>query len=188
MGLIEPSAGRITIDGVPLTRENRRRWQRSIAHVPQAIFLADTTIARNIAFGVAEDRVDLARVIEAGKKAQLDEFVDALPDGYQTRVGERGIRLSGGQRQRLGIARAIYKQAPVLVLDEATSALDDATETAVMQALDQLGREGRTIIMIAHRLSTISRADIVVRLDGGELTQLGTYAAVVGGTPQSRVL
>lgn len=188
MGLIEPSAGSITIDGIPLTRENRRNWQRSIAHVPQAIFLADTSIARNIALGVPSDRLDMDRVIEASRKARLDEFVTTLSEGYDTFVGERGIRLSGGQRQRLGIARAIYKQAPVLVLDEATSALDDETEAAVMEALDRLGAEGRTIIMIAHRLSTISRADQVVRLEHGRLVELGSYAEVVGGTPQSRVL
>jgi ATP-binding cassette subfamily B protein len=187
MGLLEPGEGQITVDGVPLSRENRRNWQRSIAHVPQAIFLADASIARNIAFGVPADAIDHGSVVEAARKAQLDAFVDALPEGYDTHVGERGVRLSGGQRQRLGIARAIYKQAPVLVLDEATSALDDATEAAVMHALDRLGEEGRTIIMIAHRLSSISRADIVVRLDNGRLAELGSYAEVVGGTPQARV-
>jgi ATP-binding cassette, subfamily B, bacterial PglK len=186
MGLLEPTSGQINIDGVPLTRDNRRNWQRSIAHVPQAIFLADTSIARNIALGVPTEKVDLDRVIEASVKAQLHEFVNTLPEGYGTFVGERGIRLSGGQRQRLGIARAIYKQASVLVLDEATSALDDETEAAVMQALDRLGAEGRTILMIAHRLSTISRADRVVRLENGRLVELGSYAEVVGGTPQSR--
>jgi ABC-type multidrug transport system fused ATPase/permease subunit len=186
MGLISPTEGRITVDGVPLTRENRRNWQRSIAHVPQAIFLADASIARNVAFGVPEDAIDLEQVIEASKKAQLHEFVEELPEGYDTHVGERGIRLSGGQRQRLGIARAIYKQAAVLVLDEATSALDDATEAAVMRALDELGEEGLTIIMIAHRLSSISRVDSVIRLDSGRLAQIGSHAEVVG-TPQSRV-
>jgi len=187
MGLIEPAEGRITVDGVPLTHDNRRNWQRSIAHVPQAIFLADASIERNIAFGVPADAIDRKRVIDAARKAQLDEFVHALPEGYDTHVGERGVRLSGGQRQRLGIARAIYKEASVLVLDEATSALDDATEAAVMEALDQLGDEGRTIILIAHRLSTVSRADIVVRLDNGRLAELGSYAEVIGGTPQRRV-
>jgi ABC-type multidrug transport system fused ATPase/permease subunit len=186
MGLISPTEGRITVDGVPLTRENRRNWQRSIAHVPQAIFLADASIARNVAFGVPEDAIDLEQVIEASKKAQLHEFVEELPEGYDTHVGERGIRLSGGQRQRLGIARAIYKQAAVLVLDEATSALDDATEAAVMRALDELGEEGLTIIMIAHRLSSISRVDSVIRLDSGRLAEIGSHAEVVG-TPQSRV-
>jgi ABC-type multidrug transport system fused ATPase/permease subunit len=187
MGLLEPTDGRILIDGVPLTRENRRNWQRSIAHVPQAIFLADASIARNIAMGISDEAVDLTRVIEAAKKAQLDEFVEGLPERYDTFVGERGIRLSGGQRQRLGIARAIYKQAPVLVLDEATSALDDATEAAVMRALDQLGEEGRTIILIAHRMSTIARADMVARLDDGRLVELGSYSEVIGTIPQSRV-
>ncbi len=188
MGLIEPLDGRIMIDDVPLTRETRRRWWASIAHVPQAIFLADTTIARNIAFGAPAAAVDMPRVIEAATKAQLHDFVASLPDGYDTPVGERGIRLSGGQRQRLGIARAIYKQAPVLVLDEATSALDDATEGAVMQALDALGEEGRTVIMIAHRLSTVARCDIVVRLENGRLVELGSYDDVVGSTPHSRRL
>lgn len=187
MGLIEPTGGRITVDGVTLTRANRRNWQRSIAHVPQAIFLADASIARNIALGVPAAKVDRSRVIEAARRAQLDEFVATLPEGYDTFVGERGIRLSGGQRQRLGIARAIYKQAPVLVLDEATSALDDATEKAVMGALDQLGDEGRTIILIAHRLSTVAGADVVVRLENGRLVELGSYSEVIGTIPQSRV-
>jgi ATP-binding cassette subfamily B protein len=139
-----------------------------------------------VAFGVPDYAIDLEQVIEASKKAQLHEFVDELPEGYDTHVGERGIRLSGGQRQRLGIARAIYKQAAVLVLDEATSALDDATEAAVMRSLDELGEEGLTIIMIAHRLSSISRVDSVIRLDSGRLAQIGSHAEVVG-TPQSRV-
>lgn len=180
MGLLEPTRGEILVDGVRLTGEARRRWQRSIAHVPQAIFLSDDSIARNIAFGVPEEKVDLDRVIDAARRAELDEFVRSLPDGYQTFVGERGIRLSGGQRQRLAIARAIYKQAPILVLDEATSALDDATETAVMHALDTLGQEGRTIIMIAHRLSTVARADIVARLDNGRLVEVGSHTEVLG--------
>ena len=188
MGLLEPTSGQITVDGTALTLANRREWQRSIAHVPQAIFLADTSIARNIAMGVPTEEIDLARVRQAATRAQLDEFISGLADGYETFVGERGIRLSGGQRQRLGIARAIYKQAPVLVLDEATSALDDETEAAVMQALDQLGDEGRTIIMIAHRLSTIAVADRVVRLDNGHVVQIGSYEDVVGGTPKSRAL
>ena len=125
-------------------------------------------------------------VRDAGRKAQLDEFVETLPEGYDTHVGERGIRLSGGQRQRLAIARAIYKQAPVLVLDEATSALDDETEAAVMHALDQLGEEGRTIIMIAHRMTTIARADIVVRLNNGRVVvEIGSHSDA--DAPQLRV-
>jgi ATP-binding cassette, subfamily B, bacterial PglK len=178
MGLIEPSAGRIMVDGVPLTAKSRRRWQMSIAHVPQAIFLADTSIARNIAFAIPSDAINRTRIIEAAVKAQLHDFVEALPEGYETTVGERGIRLSGGQRQRLGLARAIYKDTPVLVLDEATSSLDEATEAAVLQAVDILRREGRTIIIIAHRNSTIARCDLVVRLENGRIVDTGSYAGV----------
>jgi ABC-type multidrug transport system fused ATPase/permease subunit len=180
MGLLEPTHGRITVDGVPITGENRQRWWRSIAHVPQAIFLADDTIARNIAFGLAEEAIDINRMIDASAQAQLHEFVASLPDGYNTRIGERGVRLSGGQRQRLGIARAIYKGAPVMVLDEATSALDDATEAAVMNSIAKLGREGRTIIVIAHRTTTIARCDIVARLDNGRLVDVGSRAKLLG--------
>lgn len=176
MGLIEPTEGQITVDGVRLLGEERRRWQRCVAHVPQAIFLADSSIEQNIAFAVRPEDIDRDRVRAAAACAQLHEFVTSLPDSYGTKIGERGIRLSGGQRQRLGIARAIYKQAPVLVLDEATSALDDVTETAVMEALAALGREGRTIIIIAHRLSTLAWCGQLVRLEGGRLAQLGTHA------------
>ena len=179
MGLIEPTEGRITVDRVPLTDDARLGWLRSIAHVPQAIFLADASIERNIAFGIPRERIDRERVRTAAVSAQLHEFVDSLPNGYETTVGERGIRLSGGQRQRLGIARAIYKQAPVLILDEATSALDDATEAAVMESLATLGEEGRTIIIIAHRLSTVAGCSSLVRIDEGRVTATGTYGQVV---------
>jgi ATP-binding cassette subfamily B protein len=179
MGLIDPDEGRILIDGAPLSGKNRRRWQQSIAHVPQSIFLADASIASNIALGRHDEPVDLARVVKAAKAAQLHQFVSSLPEGYDTFVGERGIRLSGGQRQRLGIARAIYKQTPVLVLDEATSALDEATEAAVMKGLHGLGG-GRTLIIIAHRLSTIARCDRVVRLHEGRMVATGSFAEVVG--------
>ena len=168
MGLIDPDKGRILIDGVPLSGKNRRRWQSSIAHVPQSIFVADATIAENIALGRHGEPIDISRVLEAAKAAQLHQFITSLPDGYDTFVGERGIRLSGGQRQRLGIARAIYKESAVLVLDEATSALDEVTEAAVMDGLHALpGR--RTTIIIAHRLSTIARCDRVVRLHEGRV-------------------
>ena len=180
MGLLDPDEGAVLIDGIPLSTVNRQRWQQSIAHVPQAIFIADTSIARNIALSVGPESIDSARVVEAARKAQLDEFVASLPEGYDTIVGERGIRLSGGQRQRLGLARAIYKQAPVMILDEATSALDDATETAVVNALELLGDEGLTIIMIAHRMSTVARFPTVVRLDRGRLVEVGSFDEVVG--------
>jgi ABC-type multidrug transport system fused ATPase/permease subunit len=188
MGLIDPTSGIISIDGVRLNRDNCRRWQQSIAHVPQAIFLADASIARNIAISVPVAEMDRQRVAEAARKAQLHEFIEGLPEGYDTMVGERGIRLSGGQRQRLGIARAVYKQAAVLILDEATSALDDATEADVMRALEQLGDEGRTIVMIAHRLSTVARSDTVVRLDEGRVVAVGSYDEVVGNSPQPAIM
>jgi ATP-binding cassette subfamily B protein len=146
--------------------------------VPQTIFLADATIADNIALGVPRGEIDLARVETAARRAQLHDFIAALPEGYATEVGESGVRLSGGQRQRLGIARALYKQASVLVLDEATSALDDDTEQAVMASLHGL-TERLTVIMIAHRLSTVAGCDQVVRLSGGRIAQLGSYREVV---------
>jgi ATP-binding cassette subfamily B protein len=145
--------------------------------VPQSVFLADASIARNVAFGMPESQVDMERVIESCRIAQLQEFIGTLPDGYQTMVGERGIRLSGGQRQRLAIARAVYKNAALLVLDEATNALDDATEHAVMTALDLLRRDGRTIILIGHRQSAIATADMIVRLDRGSMVPACSSAA-----------
>ena len=180
MGLIEPTAGQILVDGVPLDVTNAGRWQGAIAHVPQSIFLADASIARNIALSLPDMDPALDRVVEAASKAQLHDFVGSLPEGFDTHVGERGIRLSGGQRQRLGIARAIYKNTPILVFDEATSALDDLTETAVITALEELRRQGRTIIIVAHRLSTIRRCDIVARLDHGRLVELGGFDEVLG--------
>jgi len=166
IGLLEPTSGEIRVDGVTLTVANRHAWQRHIAHVPQAIFLADASIAENIAFGVRPAEIDHARVRRAAEQAELTEVIEALPKGYETRVGERGIQLSGGQRQRIGIARALYKQASVLVFDEATSALDNETEAAVMQAIERLDR-GLTILIIAHRLSTLEGCDMLVRLEGG---------------------
>jgi ATP-binding cassette, subfamily B, bacterial PglK len=165
MGLIEPTHGQIEIDGVPLAGDTRLRWRRSIAHVPQTIFLADASIAQNIAFGVAPNAVDQKRLAAAAELSQLDDFVNSLPDSYSTKVGERGVRLSGGQRQRLGLARAIYKRAPVLILDEATSALDDATEATVLRNLRRLVDNGTTIVMIAHRLSTVAHCDLLVRME-----------------------
>jgi len=180
MGLLEPSSGTITADGEMLTGMVRKAWQKSIAHVPQSIFLADSTIARNIAFGWKDGEIDMDRVIAATQNAQLHSFITTLPEGYETRVGERGVRLSGGQRQRLGIARALYKQAPVLVLDEATSALDAQTESDVMKSLNALGDDGLTIIIIAHRLSTLSGCDTVIRLDNGRVAEIGSYATAIG--------
>ena len=167
MGLIEPTHGRILIDGEdlhhPLHPERRAGWRLVIAHVPQTIYLADSSIAENIAFGIPKEQISLERVRRAAEQAQLAGFIDGSPQGYNTFVGERGIRLSGGQRQRIGIARALYKQAQVLMLDEATAALDNSTEEAVIDSVEVLSRD-LTVMMIAHRLSTLVRCDRVIEL------------------------
>lgn len=173
MGLLPADAGEIALDDLCLTPANRRLWYRSIAHVPQSIFLADSTIAENIALSLPESPIEPDRIVDSANKAQLHDFIASLPEGYETYVGERGIRLSGGQRQRLGIARAIYKNAPILILDEATSALDELTERAVVGALERLRSEGRTILIVAHRQSTIRQCDLVARLDHGRLVEVG---------------
>jgi ABC-type multidrug transport system fused ATPase/permease subunit len=168
MGLLEASDGAILVDATPLDDKNRQAWRRNIAHVPQILFLADATIAQNIAMA---EQADMDRVRKAASLAQLDSFISELPDGYETRIGERGARISGGQRQRLALARAIYKESPLLVLDEATSALDDDTEAAISAALDTLQEQGRTIVIIAHRSRLIATCDEVVRLQHGRITE-----------------
>lgn len=177
LGLLQPTDGRITVDGIALAGAERLRWQRNIAHVPQAIFLADASFAENIAFACPREQIDRTRVLEAARQAQIHEFIESTPSGYDTRVGERGVRLSGGQRQRVAIARALYKQAKVLVFDEATSALDSETEAEVMRAIESLGRE-LTIVLIAHRTTTLRNCDLVYRLDKGKLVNAGTYQAL----------
>lgn len=179
MGLLQPSAGVIRIDDAPLSLANVAAWQAQIAHVPQHIYLSDASLLENIAFGVPRPLIDETRVREAARLADIAEFIEAQPDGYDGVVGERGVRLSGGQRQRIGIARALYKRSTLLVLDEATSALDDATEASVMRSVDRLGRD-LTVIMIAHRLSTLRNCDVIFRLDGGRLVQQGRWDEVVG--------
>jgi len=176
MGLLEPTAGRVLVDGMDLHDpghpERLAAWRAAIAHVPQSIYLADSSIAENIAFGVPRDQIDLGRVRQAAAQAQIASFIEASPEAYGSFVGERGIRLSGGQRQRIGIARALYKQARVLVLDEATSALDTATEQALMEAVSALSAE-LTVVMIAHRLSTVEQCDRVIRLEKGLVNGYG---------------
>jgi ATP-binding cassette, subfamily B, bacterial PglK len=179
MGLLVPTEGRFAIDGVDITPQNHRAWQVHIAHVPQAIFLADTGIAENIAFGVPSDQIDHDRVRRAAEKAQIAQTIESWEHQYQTLVGERGIRLSGGQRQRIGIARALYKQADVIVFDEATSALDNETERAVMGAIENLGAE-LTVIIVAHRLSTLKNCSLVIELENGCVKRSGTYDEMVG--------
>lgn len=178
MGLLSPTKGTLKVDGVSIDKSNLRGWQAHIAHVPQVIYLADISIAENIAFGISVDRIDMDRVREAARQAQMDAVIEGWPEQYQTRVGERGVRLSGGQRQRIGIARALYKRADVIVFDEATSALDNDTELAVMQAIESLG-EDLTVIMIAHRLSTLKKCTAVVELSAGKIARSGTYQSIV---------
>ena len=170
MGLLEPTGGRILVDGSnlhdPVHPERLASWRAAIAHVPQSIYLADSSIAENIAFGIPRKLIDQSQVRMAAQQAQIAGFIESSSQGYDTFVGERGIRLSGGQRQRIGIARALYKQAQVLVLDEATAALDNHTETAVMEAVEVLSRD-LTVVMIAHRLSTVARCDRIIQLGVG---------------------
>ncbi len=179
MGLLNPVSGALKIDGVPISSENSRGWQAHIAHVPQSIFLSDATIAENIAFGVPVDEISLDRVRHAAQLAQVASTVEAWPAGYNTRVGERGVRLSGGQRQRIGIARALYKNVDVIVFDEATSALDSATEEAVMRSIAGLD-QGLTVLMVAHRLTTLRNCTHVVELAGGTIQRVGSYAEIIG--------
>lgn len=181
MGLIKPTEGQIWVDDTILDDGTLAAWRTSVAHVPQSIFLADTTIARNISLTPSDLDPDIARVKDAAAKAHIDEFITSLPDGFDTLVGERGARLSGGQRQRLALARAIYRQPKVLILDEATSALDDETETAILSSLDQLQAGGCTIVIVAHRQATLERCDIVLMLDEGKLIE-------VQSAPQLRLL
>jgi ABC-type multidrug transport system fused ATPase/permease subunit len=174
MGLLMPTEGEVLVDGEPIVGGRIRAWQRTIAHVPQSIFLSDASLAENIAFGVRRDLIDMGRVKLAARHAQIAEFIEGRSDGYEVLVGERGVRLSGGQRQRIGIARALYKQASVLVFDEATSALDGATEQSVMDAIDGLDRE-LTIVLIAHRIATVRTCDVIVELQHGQVVAQGTY-------------
>ena len=180
MGLIEPDEGHVAVDGMSLDRERLSAWRRAIAHVPQEIFLADDSIAANISLSFHGSEVDTTRLRAAAQTAQLLGFIDRLPEGYGTRIGERGVRLSGGQRQRLALARALYKDAHLLVLDEPTSALDAGTEQAVIDALDKLQASGTTIVIITHRLSTMARCDPVFVLENGRLSQSGSYAEIYG--------
>ena len=179
MGLLQPTNGQLEIDGQCITPANQRAWQLHIAHVPQAIFLADSTIEENIAFGVPKDQINHDRVRQAAQQAQIAESIESWPKQYQTFVGERGIRLSGGQRQRIGIARALYKQADVIIFDEATSALDNETELAVMQAIEGLSQD-LTLLIIAHRLTTLKNCTRIVELGDGGIKRTGSYQDILG--------
>jgi ABC-type multidrug transport system fused ATPase/permease subunit len=187
LGLLTPSEGSISVDGVDI-HDNLRGWQSQIGYVPQHIYLIDDSLRRNVAFGVAPEKIDETAVLRAIKAAQLDEFVSQLPDGLSTKVGERGVRLSGGQRQRIGVARALYHDPAVLVLDEATSALDTVTEHRVMESVRNLRGE-KTILIVAHRMSTVEHCDSIVRLAHGEVVEMGSpRTMLVSPSVQSGVM
>ena len=169
LGLLNLQTGSILADGVDV-QTNYEGWLKNIGYIPQTIFMIDSTIRKNVAFGIADEDIDDNRVWEVLKEAQLDEFVRALPDGLDTGIGERGIRISGGQRQRIGIARALYEDPEVLVLDEATSALDNDTEAAIMESINRLHGK-KTLVIIAHRLQTIEKCDMVFRVENGQINR-----------------
>jgi ABC-type multidrug transport system fused ATPase/permease subunit len=178
LGLLRPQVGEIRVDGVPLSDSVVSAWQSGLGYVPQHIYLTDDTVARNIAFGIPDAQIDLRAVERTARLANIHEFIThELPRGYDTVVGERGIRLSGGQRQRIGIARALYHDPTVLVFDEATSALDTGTEAAVMEAIQHLTGT-KTILMIAHRLTTLRGCDVLYVLRDGRLVETSTYEGV----------
>ncbi|HSP31178.1 MAG TPA: ABC transporter ATP-binding protein [Halomonas sp.] len=178
LGLIEPSQGQLLIDDRLVTSANRRAWQNALGFVPQTIFLADSSIRENIGFGLPPDIIDDEKVRRAANLAHLDELLAELPDGLETRVGERGVQLSGGQRQRIGIARALYHDAEVLILDEATSALDGITEKSIMNAINAFSGN-KTIIMIAHRLATVRQCDHIYLLSKGRVVDQGDYQSLL---------
>lgn len=183
IGILEPTEGKILVDGIDIAT-NRRQWQDQIGYVPQHVYLMDTTIRRNVAFGLPEKMVNDTEVERALKQANLFEFVASLPEGWDTEVGERGVRLSGGQRQRLGIARALYANPQVIVLDEATSALDDITEKEIVDSFREIARD-HTLIVVAHRTSTLRYCNRLVRLEAGRIVQEGSFEDVIGSLSAS---
>lgn len=182
LGLVEPRSGSLVVDETKITTKNARSWQRSIGYVPQQIFLTDESVAANIALGLSLEAIDMEAVERAARLASLHSFIiNELPDGYDTKVGDRGARLSGGQRQRIGLARALYHDPEVLILDEATSALDNATEQAVMAAVNGIG-DNKTIIMIAHRLGTLASCDTIYEMANGRIVASGSYDDLIERT------
>ena len=172
MGLLTATSGKFLVDGLELTKENMHYWQSNIAHVPQSIYLSDSSILENIAFGVLKKDIDIKKAISVAKKANLFQFINNLPNGFETIVGEQGVQLSGGQKQRIGIARALYKKSKIIIFDEATSALDSDTEESVMKEVGNLGNE-ITVLIIAHRISTLSTCNKIIELSNdGTLKQI----------------
>jgi HlyD family secretion protein len=174
IGLIEPQDGQLMIDNAPIDKTNKRSWQNSIGFVAQSIFLLEGSIAENVAFGIPKDEINLNQLNKAICLAHLDELVQSLDEGVNTKIGERGVKLSGGQRQRIGIARALYQDADVLVFDEATSALDGITEKIIMDAIYDFSGQ-KTMIIIAHRLKTVRKCDRIFMIEQGEVTAQGTF-------------
>ncbi len=183
-GLLSPQSGHMEVDGIALSA-NREAWRSTVAYVPQHPALLDATLAENIAFGVAQRRVDWRRLRGAVRLAQLEDCVTALPLRYEEMLGEGGCRLSGGQRQRVGIARALYRDASVLIMDEWSSGLDTTAETAIVDLLASLG-PSRTIVMIAHRLSSLRRCDVLFELQGGRMARSGTYREMTSSMAEPR--
>lgn len=183
LGLLEPSLGKVMVDGITIDQSNRRGWQANIGYVPQTIFLIDDTVAHNIALGLKTQDIDWLAVEKAAKLANLHDFIcNELPQGYQTLVGERGIRLSGGQRQRIGIARALYHDPQLLIFDEATSALDSLTEKAILEAIPYFSHQ-KTIVLVAHRLNTVKTCDVIYVLNEGAIVAQGTYQQLLQSDP-----
>ena len=178
MSLLQPTGGKLEVDGQTVTPSNQRAWQSHIAHVPQAIFLADSSIEENIAFGTPKEQINHERVRQVAQQAQIAETIESWDKQYQTFVGERGIRLSGGQRQRIGIARALYKKADVIIFDEATSSLDNETEQVIMQTIEELSKD-LTLLIIAHRLTTLINCSQIVELGEGGIKRMGSYQDIV---------
>tara|TARA_B100000795_G_C22803941_1_gene443632 strand:- start:2765 stop:4552 length:1788 start_codon:yes stop_codon:yes gene_type:complete len=174
LGLLENNLGEITVDNIPLDSSNIHLWQKKIGYMPQNVYLIDDTILANIAFGLSKNEIEQDKAYSAAKIANLHDFIMSLTNGYETRIGEQGVKLSGGERQRLGIARAIYNDPEILVLDEGTSALDSVTESEVMHAIKSLSHK-KTIILIAHRLTTVKNCDNIYLLSDGEIEESGTY-------------
>lgn len=184
LGLVFPQDGELLVDGMSITAKNKREWLRTVGYVQQQIFLSDQSVLQNIAFGIGVESIDKDAVVKAAQIAHLHDFImNELPEGYDTVIGERGVRLSGGQRQRIGIARAMYNDPEVLILDEATSSLDNITEAMVMEAIRGLQKK-KTIIIIAHRLTTLVDCDVIHFLSKGKITHSGTYSQLMLDCPE----
>jgi len=188
LGLLTPQKGEFSVDGIKIDENNILNWQKNLGYVPQHIYLSDDTIMKNIAFGIPDEKIDRKAVEQVARISNLHNFIiSELPNGYQTIVGERGIRLSGGERQRVGIARALYHDPEVLVLDEATSSLDGITESAVLEAISNVAKL-KTVIIIAHRLPTVKDCDIIYLIDKGKITAQGTYDELMGSSASFRAM